>query len=120
MSAQSFKPKAYLKDGCPFSFKFWLFLVEAGIADQVEVIRCDPRDPGFGQIKERLAKGLGKAASFPTVEMEPGRYESDSDALIEHFARKNGVEASGLPALAFYKQTLLPQVVELHKMKGEE
>jgi hypothetical protein len=119
MSTQAFKPKAYLKDGCPFSFKFWLFMVEAGLADQIDVVRCDPGSAGFAQIKETLAKGLGKAASFPTVEIESGRYQSDSDALIEHFARKNGVDVSGLPALAFYKQTILPQVVELHKMKGE-
>lgn len=120
MNTRAFKPKAYLKEGCPFSFKFWLFMVEAGIAGEIEVIRCDPKDHAFGQIKERLAKGLGRAASFPTVEIAPGRYQSDSDGLIEHFAGKNGVDASRLPALAFYKQTILPQVVELHEMKGEE
>jgi hypothetical protein len=119
MSTQAFKPRAYLKDGCPFSFKFWLFMVEAGIADQIEVIRCNPADPAFAKIKADLAKGLGRAASFPTVEIEPGRYQSDSDALIEYFAARNGIDASTLPALAFYKQTILPQVAELHKIKGE-
>jgi glutathione S-transferase len=119
MNAQAFKPKAYLKDGCPFSFKFWLFMVEAGIADQIEVIRCNPNDPGFAKVKANLAKALGRAASFPTVEIEPERYQSDSDALIEYFATRNRVEASRLPALAFYEQTIFPQVVELHRLKGE-
>jgi glutathione S-transferase-like protein len=119
MNTQTFKPKAYLKDGCPFSFKFWLFMVEAGIADQIEVIRCNPNDSRFAQIKAILAKGLGRSATFPTVEMEPGQYKSDSDSLIEHFAARNGIDAARLPALAFYKETLFPQVVELHKLKGD-
>ena len=117
MNAQSFKPKAYLKEACPFSFKFWLFMVEAGIADQIEVIRCAPNDPAFEKVKASLAKGLGRAASFPTVEIEPGHYQSDSDALIQHFASRNGIDASQLPALAFYKETIFPQIVELHKLK---
>lgn len=117
MNTQAFKPKAYVLNGCPFSFKFWLFMAEAGIADQIEVIRCDPGDAGFEKTKAKLAQGLGKAATFPTVEVEPDRYQSDSDALIERFAGRNGIDASKLPALAFYKQTILPQVVELHKLK---
>jgi hypothetical protein len=117
MSAQSFKAKAYLKDGCPFSFKFWLFMVEAGLADSIEVIRCAPDSADFEAVKAKLAQALGKAASFPTVEIEPGRYQSDSDALIRYFASRDGVKAEGLPALAFYKETIFPQVVELHEMK---
>jgi hypothetical protein len=117
MNTQAFKPKAYLLNGCPFSFKFWLFMTEARLADQIEVIRCDPNEPSFEKTKAKLAQGSGKSATFPTVEVEPGRYQSDSDALIEQFASRNRVDANRLPALAFYKQTILPQVVELHKMK---
>jgi hypothetical protein len=117
MSASDFKAKAYLKDACPFSFKFWLFMVEAGLADSIEVIRCGPERADFEAVKAKLAAGLGKPASFPTVEIEPGRYQSDSDALIRYFASKHGVKAEGLPALAFYKETIFPQVVELHEMK---
>ncbi len=120
MNAQPFKPKAYIKEGCPFSFKFWLFLVEAGIADQVDIIRCSPEDPQFPAVKKKLATGLGREATFPTVEIERETYKSDSDELIEHFSRKAGVSPNGLPALAFYKETILPQVVELHKRKGQE
>jgi hypothetical protein len=115
MHPQSFKAKAYVKEGCPFSFKFWLFMVEAGLAGQVDVIRCDPSDPGFEAVKAELSAGLGQPASFPTVEIEPGRYQSDSDALIEWYARKNDVEVSHLPALAFFEQTLFPQILELHE-----
>jgi hypothetical protein len=119
MSTQSFKAKAYLKDGCPFSFKFWLFMVEAGLSDQIEVIRCNEADPEFETVKARIAAGLGKAASFPSVEVAPGRYQSDSDELIKFFAEQKGVAISKLPALAFYKETILPQVVKLHESKAK-
>jgi hypothetical protein len=110
------KAKAYLRVGCPYSFKFLLFMAEAGLLDQIDVIRCDPRGPNFESIKAKLAVGLGKPATFPTVEIEPGRYRSDSDQLIEYYAKKNNVAVSELPALAFYKDSIFPQVVELHEM----
>ncbi len=115
MSAPSFKAKAYLKEGCPFSFKFWLFMVEAGLSEQIEVIRCGPDHAGFEAVKAKLSAALGKAASFPTVEIEPQRYLADSDALIEHYARKHGIDASRLAALAFYKETIFPQLQQLHE-----
>jgi glutathione S-transferase len=118
MTAQTFKPKAYIREGCPFSFKFWLFLVEAGLSPQFEVIRCNPDDPGFEALKARLSAGLGKPASFPTVETGPGRYLSDSDALIAHYAREQGVDVSKLAALTFYKETIFPQLEALHTHKG--
>jgi hypothetical protein len=120
MSAAPFKAKAYLKEGCPFSFKFLLFITEAGLGDQIEMRRCNPDDPDFDALKEKLTAALGKPASFPTVEIEPGRFQSDSDALIQHFATKHGVKAENLPVLTFYKETILPQVVELHEQKSSE
>jgi len=117
MATAPTKAKAYLKDGCPFSFKFWLFMVEAGLAGQIEIIRCNENDPNFERSKEKLSAALGKPASFPTVEIARGRYESDSDRLIAHYASQAGIDVKQLPLLAFYKETILPQVEELHSMK---
>lgn len=118
MNAQPFKAKAYLKEGCPFSFKYLLFMAEAGLSDQIEVIRCDPSDPEFDAVKAKLAAGLRKPASFPTVEIEPGRYESDSDALMKHYATKHGVSEGHLPVLGFYMETIFPQLLRLHEQKS--
>ena len=93
-------------------------MVEAGLSDQIEVIRCDPSDSEFDAVKAKLTAGLGKPATFPAVEIEPGRYESDSDALIRHYATKHGVRASSLPALAFYTATIFPQILDLHEQKS--
>lgn len=115
MSPAIFKPKAFLREGCPFSFKFLLFASEAGIYDELEFIRCDPEAPEFESIRSMLQAGLHKPATFPTVEVEPGRYLSDSDELIEHYASLYHIEVATLPVLSFYLQTIFPQLLRLHE-----
>lgn len=118
MSGETFRANAYVKDGCPFSFKFLTFAAEAGLLDQINVLRVREGDPAGDAAKQRLSEKLGKPASFPTVEVEPELYLTDSDRLIEHFARRHGVHADDLPVLSFYKQTVLPKLIELHKLKS--
>src|SRR5690606_28632655 len=113
-STESFKAKFYVKEGCPFSLKLLVFLAEARLLDGVEIVRLDPAQPDFDATKARLGEGLGKPATFPTVEIEPGRYMSDSDALVAHFARKHGVNAEALRVFRFYKETVFPQIAALH------
>lgn len=115
MDRETFKPKAYLKEGCPYSFKYLLFMSEAGLLDRVDVIRCDPESAEFDGMKQKLSKATGGDATFPTVEIAPQRYLSDSDALIEHYARACDVDPSTLPALSFYKESLFPQLAALHE-----
>jgi hypothetical protein len=115
MSSLPFKAKAYLKEGCPYSFKFLLFMVEAGLSNQIEVMRCKPDGPAFEAVKAKLAAVRGAPATFPTVEIEPGRYEADSDRLIEYYAARNRIEVGNLQALTFYRETIFPQLVELHE-----
>ena len=115
MVQKPFMPKAYLKVDCPFSFKYLLFMAEAGLLDGVEVIRCDPKSARFERLKAKLAAATKlQPATFPTVEVEPGRYSSDSDQLIRYYARQNNVASTDLPALKFYKQGILPQLQEQH------
>ena len=118
MRSAPFKPKAYLKEGCPFSFKFLLFASEAGIRDDLELIRCASDAPDFQAIKSRLEAALHKPATFPAVEVEPGRYLANSDKLIEYFARRSGIEPAGLAVLSFYVQTIFPQLLRLHQQSA--
>lgn len=115
MSSRPFRAKAYIKEGCPFSLKFLIFMAEAKLLDEIEIVRLDPSDPDFEPTKARLGDGLGQPATFPTVEIEPGRYMSDSDALIAHYAERSGRRADTMPVLSFYIETVLPQVAELHQ-----
>jgi hypothetical protein len=119
MSGAAFKAKAYVREGCPFSFKFLVFVAEAGLLDKIEIIRLNPDDPRFEGTKQELSEHLGKSATFPTVEVEPGHYMTDSDRIIEHVAGREGVHADALPVLSFYKQTIFPKLIELHKLKTQ-
>ena len=117
MSSAEFKAKAYVKEGCPFSFKFLVFMAEAGLLDRIEIVRMKPQDPGFEAEKEKLSKRIGKALTFPTVEVEPGQYQTDSDKLIDRYAAEAGLTPDAQPVLSFYKQTIFPQLIELFQIK---
>jgi hypothetical protein len=117
MTSGAFTPKAYIKEGCPFSLKFLIFMAEAGLLGDIEIVRVDPNDAHFEADKSRLSERLGKAATFPTVETELGKFMSDSDALIEHYARQHGFNVAALPLLSFYKETVFPQIIEAHNSK---
>ena len=110
----SMKPKAYLQEGCPYSFKFLLCMAEAKLLDRVDLIYCDPADGAFEGTKDMLSRATGKPATFPTVEVEPGRYLSDSDRLIAYFAARYQVDQHTLPALDFYRRSIFPQLDKLH------
>lgn len=108
------KPTAYLRTDCPFSFKFLLFISEARIIDQLEIVRCDPNASDFEQMKQKLAEATGKQATFPTVQIEPNVYKSDSDALVAHYAKLNNIDSKTLPAFSFYMKGIFAQLKDLH------
>ncbi len=64
-----FKPKAYVKTNCPYSFKFRLFAVEAGLADQIEFVELDVDAMSHAKDKMDLRDRVGRAHTFPIVEV---------------------------------------------------
>jgi hypothetical protein len=92
-------------------------MAEAQLLDEIEIARLREGDSKLEATKQMLADRLGKKPSFPAVEIEPGRYMTDSDKLIEHYAERSGLRVDELPVLAFYKQTIFPKLLELHKLK---
>ncbi len=117
MSSGEFRAKAYVKDKCPFSFKFLVFMSEAQLLDRIEIVRMNPHDTEFEPTKKRLSEQLGKAMTFPTVEIAPGKYMTDSDRVIEHYAAQAGINPGAMPVLSFYKETIFPQLIELFQIK---
>ncbi|MFK4751000.1 MULTISPECIES: hypothetical protein [Oceanospirillaceae] len=104
-----FKAKAWLKSSCPFCFRFLLFITEAGLLDQVEVVRVDADDEDqLNARRSELQQLTGEVASFPTVELSPGQYLSDTAGLIQHFAAAHGISPESLPTLAFYDSGMFP------------
>ncbi|MDO6683756.1 MULTISPECIES: hypothetical protein [unclassified Oceanobacter] len=104
-----FKAKAWLKSSCPYCFRFLLFITEAGLLDEIEVIRVDADDEDQLNTKRaELQRLTGEVASFPTVELSPGQFMRDTDALIQHFADIHGINPADLPTLTFYETGMLP------------
>ena len=108
-----FLPKAYVKTNCPFSFKFRLFAVEAGLADQIDYVELDVDAPSHAKDKMDLRTRVGRAHTFPIVEISDGEFMEDSDALIAHFSKQNGINEENLAALRFYRNGLFPTFLEM-------
>lgn len=115
MPTTSYTAKAYLLLGCPFCFKFLLFMTEAGLLDQIEIVVLDGNADDYGSVKAELEKRAGRSLSFPTVETEPDVFVSDTEALINHFRNANQLGDKPLPVLDFYQRGLFQNVVRLHK-----
>ncbi len=114
MSDNDFVAKAYLKIGCPYSFKFLLFMSEAHLLNQIEVVACDPDDDeGYEQIKSMLKAATGANATFPTVEIASGDYLADSEGLIDYYAQKNEVVDKNPPTLAFYRRSIYSKMIDM-------
>lgn len=112
--SNNIKPsKTFLLQTCPFCFKFLLFMTEAGLRDQIEVVTFDAEATNYQEKRAELKTLLGRDAAFPTVEIELGVYLSDSDALIEHYAKKHGVDQEKLMTLEYYKKGVFSKVISL-------
>jgi hypothetical protein len=85
-----FKPVAYIKEGCPYSMKLLDFIEEAQLGDHVDVVRCAPGTPVMRSVKQKLSAVTGRSAKFPTVEIEPGVFKTESADLIRYFSERYG------------------------------
>jgi hypothetical protein len=83
-----FKPVAYIKEGCPYSMKLLNFIDEAQLRDQIDVVRCAAGTPVMDAVKQKLSKATGSSPKFPTVEIEPGEFKTESSELIRYFKQR--------------------------------
>ena len=88
-----FRPIAYVKEGCPYSEKLLTFLSEAQLTDSVDIVRCAIGTPTMEAVREKLSTATGDAPKFPTVEVQPGEFRTESAELIEYFSRRYGKNA---------------------------
>ncbi len=116
------RPIAYIKDACPFSMRFVVFLAEAGMLKDFQVVLYSPDAPGFEAIRVHLEAGTGKAPSFPTVESPDGGFQSDSGALIDHYCAAHGLDRAKLQALELYERGVMAangrMFMELRALRG--
>ena len=83
----SFTPVVYLKEGCPYSEKLLDFLQESELSERVDIVRCAAGTPAMDAVREKLSSATGAAPKFPTAEVEPGQFRTESDDLIRYFSQ---------------------------------
>lgn len=101
MTEAPFTPTVYLKAGCPFCLKVRLFLLEAGQLDSVVLREFVPGTEEETEIRGLLDPVVEKV-TFPTAELTPGNFTTESDAIVVHFAERAGVKPEALPTYQSY------------------
>ncbi|MFL6576541.1 MAG: glutathione S-transferase N-terminal domain-containing protein [Povalibacter sp.] len=90
---QEFTPVAYIKEGCPYSMKFLQFIDEAQLSDQIDIVRIAEGTPQMDEVREKLSDATGDLPQFPTVEIAPGQFRTESNELIRYFADRYGARS---------------------------
>jgi hypothetical protein len=86
--ADQFKPVAYIKEGCPYSMKLLSFIEDSHLQDRIDVVRCAAGTPVMDAVKQKLSEATGSSPRFPTVEVEPGEFKTESSELIRYFKQR--------------------------------
>lgn len=115
--AQSAATIVYVKEHCPFCFKVRLFLLEAGLVDQVQVEQFLPGTPQEAIIRSAVESASAKT-SFPTLKLADGQWIADSDAIVAHVAEVAGIDTANYPLYIEYTQGILPILLALFKENG--
>lgn len=118
MTDAAFKPILYLKQNCPFCMKVRLMVLEAGMEGDVEI-----RDhvPGIDQetaIRAELAPHFEKV-SFPSAQLEPGRYVAESDDIVAFLAAKAGRNPAAMTVYRNYVDGPFAMAMQLWKENME-
>ncbi len=110
-------PVLFVKHTCPFCLKVRLFLMEAGLIDQVE-LRETVTASDEDALRTELSVRLGKA-SFPTARFGTDDYVTESDDIIARFAALSGIRPENLPTFRAYTDGPFAQLLTLHRENAD-
>jgi glutathione S-transferase len=109
----AFVPTVFFKRGCPFCLKLRLFLLEAGLIDQVALIEPSTQEEQ-NQLASELTNRIGKV-SFPAAEIAPGQFLSESEILVAHFAELSETKPEQLPTYQAYLGGVFLHIQQLYR-----
>jgi hypothetical protein len=109
-----FKPVLFLKKGCPFCFKLRLALLEADMLGEVNIDEFAEGSPQEVTIRNELSNHF-EDVSFPSAEVERGKFMNDSDALIRRFLSDERIDPKSLPTLQAYIHGPFSELLRLFK-----
>jgi hypothetical protein len=117
------RPKAYLLKGCPFSMRLRIFLTEAGLTNEIDIVPVENGDDNHRKLFAEV-EAAGLKPAFPIVTRAPGSFEIDSQTVIERMVREHKIDTGSLALLRFYNEGMLPRFgkmfMELKRLKGPE
>lgn len=99
--ADAFTPVLYVYPQCPFCFKVRLFLLEAGLRDQVEIVEVEKGSDDETRVRAEIEPHVSKV-SFPTLQTGPNAYVGDSDTIIAWFENRFGADRGTMETLDVY------------------
>lgn len=108
------RPILYLKQNCPFCLKIRIFLLETGMAGDVEVRDFAAGTPQEAEIRAELAPHLDKV-SFPAARIAPGRTIAESDDIVAVLAEMSGRTPASLPVFTNYVEGPFKMMMGLWK-----
>ena len=118
MSENAFQPTVYLKQNCPFCMKVRIALLEAGLGDTVQTRNFVPGEPEEDAIRAELAPHLEKV-TFPTAQLTPGQYVTESDDIVASLCAIAGTEPSAMPVLTNYLEGPFASMMRLYRENSE-
>ena len=105
----------YAKAGCPFTFRFILFLNDVDKLSKYEIRVAQAGNSSYEEIVKELESATGDKASFPTMKLANGDILVGSERLIEWVATKNRVSTEPSPIVDYFNQYMAPASRQLMK-----
>lgn len=113
------KNKLFVKGGCPFSYKFIIFLNEIGHLDDFEINVAHADEESYEQITMYIFEKSGQKASFPIVETNNGIFIAGSDELIGHFSGVYNKSRDEIDMLKYWETNMMPRMRNIMKQLRE-
>ena len=95
-----FRPIIYLKESCPFCLKVAAFIAESGRAADYELRTFWTDDEREEAIRAELGPHF-ETPSFPAMQVEPGRFLKESDAIVALLAEQTGCDPAAMPLYSY-------------------
>ena len=113
------KNKLFVKAGCPFSYKFVVYLNEINKLGDFELHVAHADEESYEEITMYILEKSGQKASFPTVESSDGIFLTGSDELIEHFSSVYNITRDNIEMLKYWENNMMPRMRNIMKQLRE-
>ena len=98
----------YAKAGCPFTFRFILFVNDVDTLSNYTLRVAQGGEPSYNAICSELEAATGAKASFPSMRLATGEVLVGSERLMEYVAQREGCSSSSTAVMDYFNQHMAP------------